>query len=142
MQKPTGLNLIRHTRNFEAMLHFYRDLLGLTVVNAWDRPDSRGAILAVGGRVENATIEVLDAAGLVVAGQPPADLELALHVDDATAGRDELEGRGATIAHELQDTPWGHRRFGLDDPDGLRIWFVQVLDGEAGSPDRAETSET
>lgn len=40
----------------------------------------------------------------------------------------QLEVSGARIARGLEDTPWGHRSFGLDDPGGLRIWIVEDLD--------------
>jgi hypothetical protein len=32
-----------------------------------------------------------------------------------------------TIARGLEDAPWGHRSFGIDDPDGFRIWYYQDL---------------
>jgi catechol 2,3-dioxygenase-like lactoylglutathione lyase family enzyme len=116
------------------MLHFYRDLLGLAVVQEWDEPGNRGAILAVGGRVENATVEILELAGRPAAEQPPADVEAGIFVDDVDAWHDEIEARGVAIARGLENTPWGHRSFGVDDPDGLRIWFVQILE-EAPGPE-------
>ncbi len=38
------LRVVRRTADFDAMLHFYRDLLGMTPVSNWDRPGDRGAI--------------------------------------------------------------------------------------------------
>jgi lactoylglutathione lyase len=134
MLNTTGLNIVRHTHNFESMLHFYRDLLGLIVVDAWDNPGNRGAIVAVGWQAEKTTVEILDLAGLANPGQPPANVEVGIYIVDATAWHNELRDRGVRIARGLEDTPWGHRSFGVDDPDGLRIWFVQVLD-EAATPE-------
>jgi len=39
----------------------------------------------------------------------------------------KLAERGGIIARVLEDAPWGHRSFGIDDPDGLRIWYYQDL---------------
>jgi catechol 2,3-dioxygenase-like lactoylglutathione lyase family enzyme len=128
MLDPRTFNVVRHTRSFQPMLHFYRDLLGLTVVQAWDEPGNRGAILALGGRVENATVEILELAGRPMAAQAADDIEAGIYVDDVDAWHDELRARGVAIARGLEDTAWGHRSFGVDDPDGLRIWFVQVLE--------------
>jgi uncharacterized glyoxalase superfamily protein PhnB len=35
-----------------------------------------------------------------------------------------------TIVREVKDEPWGHRSFGVDDPDGLRIWIIEVIGGD------------
>lgn len=134
MLNPNTFNIVRHTQGFQRMLHFYRDLLGLTVVQAWDEPGNRGAILALGGRVENATVEILDMAGLAAPGQPPANVEVGIYLDDVEAWHDEVQARGVAIARGLEDTSWGHRSFGVDDPDGMRIWFVQILE-QAPAPE-------
>jgi hypothetical protein len=39
----------------------------------------------------------------------------------------ELIQRGIPIVRGLEDAPWGHRSFGIDDPDGLRIWYYQDM---------------
>ena len=40
---------------------------------------------------------------------------------------DQLSERGVIVACGLEDAPWGHRSFGIDDPDGFRIWFYQDM---------------
>jgi uncharacterized glyoxalase superfamily protein PhnB len=40
---------------------------------------------------------------------------------------EQLIQRGISIARGLEDAPWGHRGFGIDDPDGLRIWYYQDI---------------
>lgn len=128
------LNTIRHTHDFQPMLHFYRDLLGLDVVEVWENPGNRGAVLAPGGRVENATVEILDMPGRVTPAGAPVQVDLSLHVKDVDGWHDELVARGVAIARGLENTAWGHRSFGVDDPEGLRVWFVQVLD-QADAPE-------
>jgi uncharacterized glyoxalase superfamily protein PhnB len=124
------LNVIRHTVNFDAMSRFYCQGLGMSPIEAWDRPDSRGVVYAAHGASSAATIEVLQLGALCVPGVAPVNIEMVLYVDDARAVQHELRGRGVTIARELKDEPWGHRSFGVDDPDGLRIWIIEVIGGD------------
>ncbi len=119
--------VVRHTVNYESMCQFYGATLGMTAVESWDRPGSRGAILSPAGPVTGATVEILDLDGVGVPGVAPVNLVLTLFVDDAQGAHDQLQRAGAEIARGLEDTPWHHRSFGLDDPDGLRIWIVEVL---------------
>ncbi len=124
--------LTRHTTRFETMLAFYRDQLGLTVIESWDEPGNQGAILALPGDVEQAHIEVIHLGHVAKPDKLPANIALNLYVDDVTAWRDALAGAGVGIARDLKDVPWGLRSFGVDDPEGLRIWFQQELDAAAG----------
>jgi uncharacterized glyoxalase superfamily protein PhnB len=121
------LTVVRHTGRFEAMSRFYGERLGMSTVKTWDRPDGRGAVFAPAGSARGALIEVLDMPGAPVSGTPPVDIVLTLFVTDVRATYDQLVRAGATIARGLEDTSWGHRSFGLDDPDGLRIWIVEEL---------------
>jgi catechol 2,3-dioxygenase-like lactoylglutathione lyase family enzyme len=124
------LTVLRHTLNFDAMCRFYGGALGMAVVDSWDRPDSRGSVFAPQGAVANTTIEVLELGDVCVEGVAPVNVVLTLFVDDATVVHDELDRAGVGITRGLEDAPWGHRSFGIDDPDGLRIWIVEVLTEE------------
>ena len=121
--------LVRHTLNYASMCQFYGGTLGMAVVESWDRPGSRGTVLSPAGEVTGATVEILDLDGLAVPGVAPVNLVLTLFVEDARAAHRQLQQAGADIARGLEDAPWGHRSFGVDDPDGLRIWIVEVLPG-------------
>jgi catechol 2,3-dioxygenase-like lactoylglutathione lyase family enzyme len=123
-------NVIRHTVNFDVMSRFYGQGLCMSAVEEWDRPHSRGVVYAANGASSAATIEALRLGDLCVPGVAPVNIELVLYVDDARAVQDELRGRGMTITRELKDEPWGHRSFGVDDPDGLRIWIIEVIGGD------------
>jgi catechol 2,3-dioxygenase-like lactoylglutathione lyase family enzyme len=131
--KVQSMAVIRHTRNFDAMVVFYRDKLGMTVTRSWDRADSRGMLLSPGEQTGSTVIELL-AMGDLAAAHPglPANAELSLEIDDVRAWHARLLADGVRIARGLEDTPWGHRSFGVDDPDGLRLWFYQDIgSGEA-----------
>jgi uncharacterized glyoxalase superfamily protein PhnB len=121
------LTVVRHTEHFNAMSRFYGELLGMSIVEAWDRPDGRGAVFAPDDSACGVHIEVLDMLGATVTGSSPANIVLSLFVADVQAVHDEVMRNGAMVARGLEDTPWGHRSFGLDDPDGLRIWIVEDL---------------
>jgi catechol 2,3-dioxygenase-like lactoylglutathione lyase family enzyme len=121
------LTVVRHTGRFEAMSRFYGELLGMSTVETWDRPDGRGAVFAPAGSVRGAHFEVLDLPGAAVTGASPANIVVTLFVADVQAVHDGLVSVGARIARGVEDTSWGHRSFGLDDPDGLRIWIVEEL---------------
>lgn len=121
------LVIVRHTTNFEAMVSFYRDGLGLDVVESWDDPGNRGVVLAATGAMSGVHLEVLDLNNLTVPDTAPVNLELSFRFEDVTAWHDELVARGVAIARGLEDAPWGKRSFGVDDPDGLRIWCHQDL---------------
>jgi uncharacterized glyoxalase superfamily protein PhnB len=122
--------VLRHTINFKSMKQFYGDALGMTTVEEWDRSDSRGAVFSPRGATTNATIEVLELGDVCVPGVAPVNVVLTFFVDDVHAAHDQLRGAGITITRDVEDTPWGHRSFGIDDPDGLRIWIIEVLEGD------------
>lgn len=121
------VSLIRHTKNYEAMLAFYRDDLGMKIIEQWDEPGDRGTLFAFGGQAGSTVIEVIDLWNEAVLGVRPVNIVMSIEVDDADAWRDELIRRGIAIARELEDTPWGHRSFGIDDPDGFRIWYYHNI---------------
>ena len=114
------------------MTAFYRDAMGMTIIDEWDRSArDRGAVLAPAGDVANATIEVLTLGDIAVEGVAPANVVLTLFVDDAQTAVQQMRAAGVAITREVEDTPWGHRSFGVDDPDGLRIWIVEELATDA-----------
>ena len=122
------LTVLRYTVNYGPMVEFYRQILGMETVESWDRPDGKGSVFAPRGSVANATVEVLELADVCVPGVAPVNVVLDLFVDDARAEHDRLVEAGVPIARGLEDASWGHRSFGLDDPDGLRVWIIEVLD--------------
>ena len=121
------VSIVRHTKNYEAMLKFYHDDLGMQITHEWDEPDDRGTLLAFGGRAGSTAIEVIDLEDEAAPGVKPVNVVLSIQVEDANSLHDELVGRGIVIARGLEDAPWGHRSFGIDDPDGFRIWFYHDL---------------
>jgi uncharacterized glyoxalase superfamily protein PhnB len=73
----------------------------------------------------------------VYLGQPPAGFQgparvggtslVHVLVDDVEAHHDRAKAEGATIVEELVDTPFGHRRYTCDDPQGHEWAFATVV---------------
>ena len=127
MSETIQVSIVRHTKNYEAMINFYRDNLGLRVTQAWDEPANRGTLLSFGGRTANAVVEVIELGEETVPGVKPVNVVLSIEVDNVDAWHDVLIQRGILIARGLEDASWGHRSFGIDDPDGFRIWYYQDM---------------
>ena len=130
------LRLALTVERYGEALAFYRDVLGLPVVEAWEGPDGSGAVLDAG----RATLELLSVpqaelvdrveVGSRVAGPVRVALEVADSVE--TAGR--LVAGGAESLAEPVVTPWRHRNVRLRAPDGMQLTLFTVLDeGDAGA---------
>jgi lactoylglutathione lyase len=119
--------------DFDKAVMFYRDTLGLGLVESWNNPDGRGVILSV----KSATLELFDKAqaetvdtieaGKRVSGQ----IRFALHVDDVEKISGELKKAGATIVNTPVQTPWGDTNQRLQTPDGLQLTLFQTK-GKSG----------
>lgn len=121
------VSIVRHTKNYEAMLEFYRDHLGMDIIEQWDEPQNRGTLLAFGGKIANAVVEVIELGDEALPGIKPQNIVLSIEVDNADTLHDAFIARGIPIARRLEDAPWDHRSFGIDDPDGFRIWYYHDL---------------
>jgi catechol 2,3-dioxygenase-like lactoylglutathione lyase family enzyme len=111
----TGVDFVSlPTRDLEAAIAFYRDVLGLEEAKRWQRPGEE----ALGCEFETGTVTL----ALVVAeriGLPtrPTSVPVALHVDDVAAARSLLESRGVTFLGDTIDTGVCHMA-NFRDPDG------------------------
>ena len=64
--------------------------------------------------------------------QPGGSAFLTLQVADAAEAFEQLMRSGTVFEYRLRDEPWGQRRFGLLDPNGL---YVDVVEQIAPRPD-------
>lgn len=77
--------------------------------------------------------------GRVYVGQPPSGFrgpaevgrtsQVYVLVDDVDAHYDRAKPAGARVIEELNDLPFGHRRYGCADPQGHEWFFAQVISG-------------
>jgi catechol 2,3-dioxygenase-like lactoylglutathione lyase family enzyme len=119
-----------HAKDYEASVAFYRDALELEVASAWDRgPGDRGTLFqAASGIIEVMSLPGLpdpDAASDYV---PPHGVSVMIETDDVVAFHSRCEANGLPIEEPIADQPWGHRRFVLSDPDGLRLCFFGEIE--------------
>ena len=123
------LRLALTVDDLDGALSFYRDTLGLPLLEAWS---SQGRVFLLdAGR---ATLELLDAEHaaevdeIEVGRRVAGPVRLALEVDDSATTADELEAAGAERLAGPIETPWRHRNVRLRAPDGMQLTLFTVLD--------------
>src|SRR6266851_5595402 len=114
---------------FDEAVQFYRDRLGLAVVDQWQRAEGSGVILALGPYT---TLELFDApqAAFVdqveVGRRVSGPVRLALSVPDADAAAAVFAQAGAQILSNAKPMPWGDRNASVQTPDGMQITLYQA----------------
>jgi methylmalonyl-CoA/ethylmalonyl-CoA epimerase len=117
------LRIALTVEDYDRAVAFYRDALGLSEVESWERPNGRGTILDAG----RATLELFDPLqaetldDIEVGRRVSGAIRFALHVDDAEATAEALAAAGATREHPLVVTPWGDRNARVRAPDGMQL---------------------
>jgi catechol 2,3-dioxygenase-like lactoylglutathione lyase family enzyme len=127
------LRVLVGTTDLDRATAFYGELLALPVRERWDDDDGRAVLFGVGPA---GVIEVIEDSPHHPARRA-AGVSLAIEVDDVDAVHERLRSAGLAIREPLEDRPWGHRTFGIDDPDGLPlVFFSAIPETVAGSEDR------
>ena len=99
------------------------------------------------GKIHHASMEFGDA--LVMMGYPGPKYKnpkrlghltqcLYVNVDNVDAHFARARKAGAKILEKPKDTPYGHRRFGAEDPEGHQWYFAQEIRKRAGSKRAAQ----
>jgi predicted enzyme related to lactoylglutathione lyase len=104
---------VLHVPDVKSAAAFYRDVLGFT----WDFGDDAYAVV---WRDNSAIHFVKDAAS-------PKGVHLFQWVKDIDTYYREVIGRGAVVATEPKNQPYGIREFGLQDLNGVGIVFGQDI---------------
>lgn len=122
------------TSDYERLVKFYCDGLGLEPAAIWNNGQGRALILNMG----NATLELFDEAQAqtidqIEAGQRiSGQIRFALQVPDLNAAMERLLAHGATLVHAPVITPWGDYNVRLQDPDGMQITLFQASNRDIG----------
>jgi catechol 2,3-dioxygenase-like lactoylglutathione lyase family enzyme len=116
------------TSDYERLVKFYCDGLGLEPAAIWNNDGGRALMLEMG----QATLELFDErqaevideleAGERVSGQ----IRFALQVPDLKSALERLLAHGATLVHPPVTTPWGDTNVRLQDPDGMQVTLFQA----------------
>jgi lactoylglutathione lyase len=132
------LRLALTVTDYDQAVAFYRDRLGLPVLESFEGPEGAGVVLDAG----RATLELLSVGqaelvdrvevGSRVAGPVRVALEVA---DSAQTARRLVDGGAETLAEPVV-TPWRHRNVRVRAPGGLQLTLFTVLDDAAPEEER------
>ena len=121
-------------RDIDASRRFYKDVLGLAVVEEWDKAEGKGCILTPGG---NDGLIELSQVHELLAPSPRGRSSLAAFSKPFETDKVELQFRTDSldewVAHLCQQwevvgpvaRPWGQRYLWLRDPDNLLVALVE-----------------
>jgi uncharacterized glyoxalase superfamily protein PhnB len=116
--------------DIQRSLAFYRDVLGFTENERWEKDGALHGVELVAGRVTvwlsqddwKKGRDRVKGEGFRLYCDTAQDI-------DALAG--EIGVRGGTLAEEPKDQPWGGREFAVIDPDGFKISIARGGDDPA-----------
>lgn len=109
--------------NYAEALAFYRDALGMTLLEEWNAEGSNGALLDAG----RATLEIFDAGqtalvdGIEVGRPVSGPIRFAVEVEDSAAVADALVLAGAHHVGGPVEPPWGGVNVRVEAPDGMQL---------------------
>ena len=132
------LRLALTVTDYDQAVAFYRDRLGLPVLESFEGPEGAGVVLDAG----RATLELLSVgqAELVdrveVGSRVAGPVRVALEVADSAQTARRLVDGGAEALAEPVVTPWRHRNVRVRAPGGLQLTLFTVLDDAAPEVDR------
>jgi lactoylglutathione lyase len=122
------LRLVVTVEDYDAAVHFYRDVLGLTERESIAGPDGRVAILDAGAATlelaEPSTAAYIDQ--IEVGRRVAGPIRVAFEVDDAHATTRALADAGAEILAEPRRTPFKSTNSRLNAPAGLQLTLFQM----------------
>jgi predicted enzyme related to lactoylglutathione lyase len=127
------LRVVVEAEDYEAAVHFYRDVLGMPEELAVSGPDGAHVTILSAGR---ATLELANPAQkrfideVEVGRQVAPHIRLAFEVDDASAIATELTSAGAQLIAAPTVTPWRSLNARLAGPAGLQLTLFEELGGQ------------
>jgi lactoylglutathione lyase len=117
------------TSDYERLMKFYCDALGIEPVELWTTEHTKAALFEMG----KATLEVFDEGHAVevdqieVGRRISGQFRFALQVDDLEAAVQRLLEKGVLMVHPPVVTPWGDYNVRMQDPDGLQVTLFQTV---------------
>jgi predicted enzyme related to lactoylglutathione lyase len=125
------LRLVVEADDYDAAVHFYRDVLGMPEELAVAGPDGAHVTILDAGR---ATLEIANPAQkryideVEVGRQVAPRLRVAFEVADAASTSARLVDAGAELIAPPTQTPWRSLNARLAAPAGLQITLFEELD--------------
>ena len=136
----TGQNPVRQMRvvveadDFDEAVRFYRDVLGLSEVAAFEGDGEARVVILDAGRAtlelaNPAQVDMIDA--IEVGHRASPHIRLAFEVDDTQAATDRLVTNGAELIAGPVETPWRSSNSRLSAAGGLQLTLFAELESEA-----------
>lgn len=131
MTKPTSpileLRIAVTTRDYERLVKFYRDGLGLEPAADWSTETTHALMFEMG----RGTLEIFDEGQaesvdlLETERRTSGSIRFALQVPDLEAALARLVAKGYTVVHPPVMTPWKDYNVRVQDPDGMQVTLFQ-----------------
>ena len=128
------LRLVVEAEDYDVALAFYRDVLGLEQLEAYEGGDGAHVAILDAGR---ATLEIANPAqkrlidDVEVGRQVAGHVRVAFEVADTRATTERLVDSGAELVAPPTTTPWRSLNARLEGPAGLQLTVFQELGPEA-----------
>ena len=111
------LTLVITTARFDESLVFYRDLLGMRVLEEWS-DFGHGAVLEVG---PGSVVELIDSPTARATPAEDRTVFMGLQVGDPESVHHRVVQGGGRVNGPPTAKPWGGRGFTAFDPDGMPV---------------------
>ncbi len=124
------LRLVVTAEDYDRAVEFYRDVLGMRVLDVWSSPDGGRGLLLDAGR---ATLEITDPKNAAfideveVGRRVAGHFRVALEVDDARATTEAAVEGGAELVAEPTETLWQSLNSRLEGPGGVQLTLFEEL---------------
>jgi lactoylglutathione lyase len=115
------------TTDYQRMMNFYQDALGLEPAELWTTETSHGSLFWMG----KASLEIFDEEHAAVVDEievgrrMAGTIRFALQVPDVYAAIERVAAKGAKVIHPPKLTPWGDLNARIEDPDGMQVTLFQ-----------------
>jgi predicted enzyme related to lactoylglutathione lyase len=126
VKEPEHFHFMFEAVDYEPTVAFYRDVLGLPIVGAWDRGRDRGTMFA-------AAAGVVEVQGDLAGRLGPKARGVAIEVADVDAVYAAVVARGGSVLLPPTDRPWGTRETIILDPAGNGVCFFKIAAGSEGA---------
>jgi lactoylglutathione lyase len=124
------LRLVVTAEDYDEAVAFYRDVLGMRMLDVWSSPDGGRGVLLDAGR---ATFELTDPKNAAfideveVGRRVAGHVRVALEVDDTRATTEAAVEGGAELVAEPTETLWQSLNARLEGPGGLQLTLFEEL---------------
>ena len=123
LSRVRQVRMVIECESLQNSTDFYEGMLGFRRLDSWSDDEHQSVLVeASDGRLVE-----LHQPNDPKAYKPPSGFGMVFIVDDVDAWHSRMHGQSAKISMGLDDRPWGHRSFGLEDPDEVPVTIAQII---------------